>query len=191
MTFYTPTYRRPGFLKRCQESVCAQTLQDWQHLIIRDEIGIGVPGVFREVQEHVDEIEGEYVYFLQDDDILAGPEVLQSVCSFRILRNYPPVIMVKNRKIGRILPDYWIQEPQLGHVDLGSYIVRADVFRENAYRFGERYQGDYDFIHSLWGTYRFTWMDLLFARAQCWGQGRPEDVILASDVKDVFLEVRL
>ena len=55
MTFlsvYTPTYKRPQALARCKASVAAQTIPT-EHVIIVDEIGIGIDGM---------EVEIEYSY---------------------------------------------------------------------------------------------------------------------------------
>ena len=185
MTFYTPTYKRPTLLHECEASVWMQALpdgrpcKDWQHLVIPDEVGIGIAGMYAEIPQHLGRIDGEYVYVLQDDDRLAGPDVLSRLRTFarkhrNPLGNLPPVIMVRNRKRGMLLPLAWECKPVLGAVDLGSYLTRADVFKKHAGRFGKRYEGDFDFIAYLWRHYEFAWCDVLFAEAQTLGLGRSE-----------------
>ena len=52
MTFlsvYTPTYKRPQALARCKASVAAQTIPT-EHVIIVDEIGIGIDGMEVEIE---------------------------------------------------------------------------------------------------------------------------------------------
>lgn len=178
LTLYTPTYKRPRLLERCVESVCVQTCKDFEQIIVRDEVGIGIAGMFREIGEHLREMHGKYVYILQDDDVLSDPEAVGELKAFAVENKYPQVIMVRNVKRGRLLPTYWKQAPQLGHVDLGSYVVRKDIFVKNVYRFGPRYEGDFDFISELWNQgYGFAWHDRLFATAQALGLGRPESEI--------------
>lgn len=190
LTIYTPTYKRPTYLKRCLRSVENQTCQDYQHLVVRDEIGIGIAGMFAEIINHLSEMKGNYIYLLQDDDVLASPDVLEELKKFLQERNRPEVIMVRNVKRGRLLPTYWEQAPQLGHVDLGSYIIRRDIFVKNIYRFGPRYEGDFDFIMALWNHgYQFAWLDVLFARAQALGLGRPEsELVYEGPVEEMIVE---
>lgn len=174
LTFYTPTYRRPHLLAECIASVQAQSDPDWQHLVIRDEVGIGIEGVFAAVPEHTPEIEGDYVYMLQDDDLLVDRDFIRDLKRFVWEHNSPPVVIVRNQKHG-LQPRRWQAPPQLGSIDLGSYVIRADVFCENAHRFGRRYEGDFDFIRALWDLrYPFAWWDRLVAEAQQVGMGRPE-----------------
>lgn len=175
ITFYTPTYRRPGFLAQNIASVRSQSMACWEHVIIPDLIGRGIGAMFHAITEHLDKIHGRYVYILQDDDRLMSDQAVAAFCSFARQNGYPPVVICKNTKCGRILPDRWGQEPELGHIDLGSYIVRDDVFKANAHRFGNRYEGDFDFISALWCQgLPFAWWDFLFAEALQVGKGKPE-----------------
>lgn len=176
LTIYTPTYKRPGLLARNIASVEAQSVDDWQHVIVHDLVGLGIDGMFGDVVNHLDEINGEYVYFLQDDDRLADENVVRDVRTAALVLNKPPLLMVKNKKRGNVYPTYWRERPQIGHVDLGSFVVRADVFRANADKFGRRYAGDYDFIDALWAQYAVEarWYDRLVAEAMTLGLGRSE-----------------
>ena len=74
ITFYTPTYKRPTFLAVCKQSVQMQTCKDYQHMVIVDDAGIGVDGMFNDIQHHTDRIRGDYVFILADDDRLLDPE---------------------------------------------------------------------------------------------------------------------
>jgi hypothetical protein len=179
LTIYTPTFRRPGMLERCVASVTRQeSLEMIQHIIVRDEVGLGIAGMFAEIPRHVEEMVGDYVYILQDDDELADgrcvADVQEWIC--RQMVN-PAVIMVRNIKRGMNLPLMWETRPVCGWVDLGGYLVKREVFAENAGMFGRRYEGDYDFIDRLWAMgYTFGWCARLFAREQVSapGLGRAE-----------------
>jgi len=175
LTFYTPTYKRPRLLADCHTSIQMQSDSDWEHVVIPDLVGIGINGVFREVKNNASKINGQYVYFLQDDDVIADEDMVRDIKKFAIANNYPPVIIARNIKGALNLPLNWHSEPLKGTIDLGSYIVRADVFKLHADQFGERYEGDFDFIHYLWDAgYEFAWWDKLIAIAQQWGYGMPE-----------------
>lgn len=175
LTIYTPTYKRPTYLEKCKQSVLRQTLATLvQHLIIPDEVGVGIGGMFAAIQEHTAEIKGDYVYVLQDDDYLAGGDVVEQLF-YWMGQGEPEVIMVKNIKGGYIFPLHWRDEPRYRQVDLGNFIVRRDVFTENVGQFTPDYGGDYHFIHHLWEEkYKFSWLNLIFSEAQLVGVGRTE-----------------
>lgn len=182
ITFYTPTYRRPRLLADCVASIERQSDRDHQHLIITDHVGVGIPGVFAAVQEFAPLIAGEYVYFLQDDDILADEHVVRDLRRFVDSSARPPVVVARNRKGRATYPPLhrWGRQPQLGYIDLGSYIVRADVFKAHAGDFGRRYEGDFDFINALWQAgHAFAWYDRLIAEAQQIGMGKAETAVTA------------
>lgn len=181
LSIYTPTYKRPRLLSRCIASVMAQTIgnEQIQHYVVRDDIGIGIGGMFAAIADNAKHLIGEYVYILQDDDILAKPDVVQRLYDFAKGNGNPEVIIVQNTKRGMRLPLVWEDAPRVGMIDLGSYIVRRDVFTVNAHFFGRRYEGDFDFIETLWiRGYKFAWFRLLFAEAQALGLGRDEVGIL-------------
>lgn len=174
LTIYTPTYKRPTLLAECRASVAAQSDADYQHLVVEDAVGIGIGGMFAAIQTNAPLVEGEYVYILQDDDLLVDRDFVRELKRFVWEHNDPPVVIVRNRKHG-LQPRCWQQPPQLGSIDLGSYVIRADVFCRHADRFGKRYEGDYDFIRALWDMhYPFAWWDRLVAEAQQVGMGKPE-----------------
>lgn len=183
LTIYTPTYQRPTLLQACVASVCVQTVaDDIQHLVIRDEVGVGVAGMFAAIPDQVHMMSGRYVYALQDDDVLADNGAVARLREFAAGCGYAEVIICRNRKRGNVYPTdparLWSNGPQEGHIDLGSYIVRLDIFRRHAGEFGKRYAGDVDFITYLWRQgYRFVFFDYLFAVEQIPdvpGLGRPE-----------------
>lgn len=179
MTFYTPTYKRPTYLAICKRSVQMQTCQDFQHMVIVDEVGIGVAGMFEDIHRHTDAIRGKYVFILGDDDCLLEPDGLARVKAFAEENNHPPVIIVRNHKWDKTFPLLWECAPEYLKIDLGNFIIRADVFIENAERFGKCYEGDFVFIDYLWKAgYPFAWLDYVFSGMQIGGKGRTEAEIV-------------
>lgn len=181
LSIYTPTYRRPTLLARCVASVDGQTARKAiQHLIIPDEVGIGIDGMFAAIADNTARLRGDYVYILQDDDVLAGPGVVEALRDFAQSHGRPEVVIIKNRKWGRTYPRIWQARPGLAQIDLGNYAVRRDIFTAHAGDFGRRYEGDFDFIDAIWRAGReFTWCDMLFAVATVEGLGRPETELMA------------
>lgn len=183
LTIYTPTYQRPSLLQVCEDSVQAQTdVGDIQHLVIRDEVGVGIDGMYAAIPANTYYMTGQYVYVLQDDDMLADNDVVADLQAFVTSQNKPDVVICLNRKRGNVYPTYprqtMTEGPREGFIDLGSYIVRRDVFQRYADAFGKRYAGDIDFIVKLWvENCRFVFFDRLFSVEQLAGVpglGRPE-----------------
>ena len=176
LTIYTPTYKRPKALAVCVESVLTQH-KGWhvQHLIVPDEVGLGIDGMYADIINHVDEVKGDYVLVLSDDDMLCNDKFVSNLLDFTKDNEKPEVIIIKAIKEGRILPSIWNAKPQCGYIDLSCFIVRSDIWKVNADKWGKRYEGDFDFINSLWEQgYQFNWMDVVAVKAQRISRGQPE-----------------
>lgn len=166
LTLYTPTYRRPAGLARCLASVQAQTaVAQIEQIVIPDHIGVGIGGMFQAIQKYADAVHGRYVHILADDDELASPDVVASVQIHAAANQYPEVIVVKAQKGGSVWPDGSPWPPRLGHVDLGCFIVRADVWKQHVTDYGNRYEGDWDHAIAMFNAGRqASWCDVLFLR---------------------------
>ena len=175
LSFYTPTYKRPVQLARCQASVQAQTVP-CQQLIVRDEVGIGVDGMFRAVPRHAAGLWGQYVHMLADDDVLAGPDVVAQVQAVAHHEQQPDVIIVRALKNGLLLPLEMQGPPILGQIDLGCVITRRDVWLQHVHDYGAlgRYEGDYDHVSAMWRAgRRFVYAGILFEHGPA-SHGAPE-----------------
>lgn len=175
LSVYTPTFRRPRLLAECCSSVDAQT-RFVDHVIVPDEIGVGIGGMYRLIREHAHRPVGRYVQVLSDDNVLVDDRVAEELEREAIAHDLPDVVMVRGDINGTRQPVNWNTEPVLTKIDLSCFIVRRDVWVANADRWGERYEGDFDFIHHLWVSgFRFHWWDRLVFRALQISYGRPED----------------
>ena len=177
LTILTPAYKRPIGLAMCQASVQGQHRADTiQHLIVPDEIGKGVGGMYRDLPLVNDQIAGEWVYVLSDDDVLIYPRVVDLIMQVEEDTPDVDVIMVKMLCNGRILPwdVCWHGPPLCGGVTLSNWIARRDV--HIAHPFGHRYEGDFDALASMWqASVTIAWADIILAASQSGAnQGRPE-----------------
>lgn len=165
LTFYTPTYKRPTQLARCLASVAAQTIvSDLEQLVVVDHVGIGVAGMYARVPQYAAAVHGQYVMFLCDDDVLASPTVAEAVREFARRHDAPPLILVATQKAGAMWPAGNPWPPQLGAIDLNCAIVRADIWRQHVAAYGQRYEGDFDFLNALYSAgVPAVWCDLLFS----------------------------
>lgn len=176
LTIYTPTYKRPKFLAINKRSVDAQTCTDYEHIIHVDGQGVGVGGMFRQMKADAEAFRGDYVYILQDDDRLCDDYVVADLQRFAQANDNPPVIICRNRKSNMMLPDRWGMRPEKAHIDLGSYVIRRDVFLQYKDNFAERYEADFFFIAAVWDAgVPFSWFDRLIAESDQFGFGRPEE----------------
>lgn len=164
LSFFTPTYKRPKQLAACLQSVGAQTLvNEIEQIVIPDHIGVGVDGMFARVPLYAQATRGQYVHLLADDDVLAGPTVVEQLKRLAEEHDYPDVLIVRVRKGWMDLPMQQPGPPLCGHIDLGCCVTRGDVWRANAHRYGVRYEGDFDFMDALYQAgHRFVWTDLFF-----------------------------
>jgi hypothetical protein len=171
LTLYTPTYKRPQALARCLESVaCQSAARDIEQIVIPDHVGVGVHGMYARVPDYASAVHGEYVTFLCDDDVLAGPGVVEEVRAFARDKQNPALILVATQKGGNIWPQGNPWPPQLGSIDLNCAIVRSDVWKRHAGDYGHRYEGDWDFLNALYmDGVEPAWFGLVFSRG---GVGR-------------------
>jgi len=177
LTLYTATYLRPVALARNMASVGRQTATgDIEQLVLPDHVGYGlVNGLYGRITWYADACRGDYVAFLSDDDELAGENVVAALKVFADKRGRPEVISVRVKKGREEFPKSDpTAEPIEGDVDLGTFVMRRDVWLAHKSDFGLRYQGDYDLAVAMWKAKRqIVPMDLLFAFGPA-GGGRPE-----------------
>ena len=162
LSIYTPTFRRPFLLELCKASVAAQSAPV-EHVVVEDKVGVGV---YRMIRDHVGEVHGEYVMVLSDDNVLVDGEFAADLATEAFEADLPDVVMFKGQIASTLQPAAWACEPIATMVDLSCFAVRRDVWLAHAADWGDRYLGDFDFIHSLWTAgCRFYWWDRLVFRA--------------------------
>lgn len=177
LTVITPTYRRPQQLEACLRSVGAQTAaHEIQHIVLPDHVGHGiVDGLYARLAWYAPVVRGRYVNILCDDDVLADETLVSSLASFVEARQSPPVVMARVRKGHMELPSCAPEgPPQCGHVDMTSYIVRADVWQAHVHDYGKVYEGDYWHAKAVYDAgYATTYWPALWAIGGA-SNGRPE-----------------
>lgn len=174
LSVYTPTYQRPRMLAQCKASVKAQTVPV-EHIIVRDDVGIGIDGVYAAMPEHAHMVTGDYVMVLSDDNVLIDRSFAADLEQIVIDADWPDVVLFKGQVGESLQPLVWNGEPELFRIDLSCFAVALDVWQAHADKWGHRYEGDFDFIHALWERgYRFYWWDRLVFRALQISRGAPE-----------------
>lgn len=165
LTFITPTYKRPKGLAACLASVGQQTAAARiQQVVIADHVGVGIGGMYASLPAYAGSVLGQYVHVLCDDDELAAPDAVERVERFALEQEWPPVILVATNKGGLQWPAGQPWPPMLGQIDLGCFIVRADVWKAHVQHYGQCYEGDWMFADAVYRAgHRAAWCDLLFS----------------------------
>lgn len=173
VTLLTTAFRRPQALARNLASVCRQTaVDDLEQIVLPDHVGYGWEAMYGRVVWYRDWPRGRYVNWLNDDDALAGPKVVETA---RAQAADYPILIARVRKGEQIYPQCDpLGSPVMGAVDLGSYIVRLDVWQRHVTDYGHRYEGDYDHAVALHRAgYPVRVLPFVWAEGPASG-GRPE-----------------
>lgn len=161
-------------LAECKASVAKQVPRV-EHVIVEDHIGIGIDGMYADIRNHADKPTGDYVMVLSDDNVLADAQFASGLEAQARAYDWPDVIVFKGDLLGCVQPASWGGEPQITKIDLSCFAVLRPLWTRHAADWGERYEGDFDFIHTLWRAgYRFHWWDRLAFRATRISNGAPE-----------------
>lgn len=176
LSVFTPTYQRPAMLELCRKSVRSQTART-EHVVVEDTIGVGIDGMYAAMPEHAGKPTGEYVMVLSDDNILTDEFFAAELRQIALQQDSPDVIVFKGQIDVTTQPASWGGEPRITMIDLSCFAVKREIWQRHAEDWGERYEGDFDFIHALWRAgYRFFWWDRLVFRALQISRGAPEEV---------------
>ncbi len=191
LTIVTRCCKRPVALARCIESVQAQTDLDIEQVFIVDEVGHGLTWANRQFHAQRRRVEGEYVFLLDDDGVLAGPDFVARLRACVAQWDTPDVVLVKQRQIEpvkRLLPPpaIWSLNWETGVRParwIGSgycFAVRRELWLANAWRYsygqGKTWHtgGDWHFMTALcgWPGLHFVRLDVVASRNLQRGYGK-------------------
>lgn len=179
LTVITRTYKRPNLLANNQRAFAEQTDPDYEQIIIRDEVGVGVAAANVRLRGTAGCVRGEYVLVIDDDDIVVDPGLIADLKRLAVTR--PGVIMVRwdHGPRGVLPAEEWFEHggvPPKAGVGGGAPIVRADVYRALCHTWGNAYDGDHDFVSSVLTCGQpVVWHNKVVCAVQQIGLGRPEE----------------
>lgn len=172
-------YKRPNMFKSCCESVKAQICNDYEHVIITDNEGIGSLGANGLFEKNKDLITGSYVFILDDDDLLTSNEFVGDIRKI-VLEYNPKMIFVRMMINDELYPTEmnWKQSKlHQNHVGSFNVIIRKDIWKENIHNFSTIQTGDFQFINSVFkklSPLEIYWQDKIYGRTGKVSHGAPE-----------------
>lgn len=165
---------RADLLKRCEDTVRAQTFRDVEHLILYDLKGVGVGQAQKML--HTASPRGEYVLVLDDDDFLSDDTALE--CLHRQLSETLPdaaVVRVQHGQLG-IMPWRWGEMPECGQITVSNLVVSNGAWYLTRGNFGTHYAGDFDWIASVFAYYKPLWLNVDLVTVKRMRHGQAERV---------------
>jgi hypothetical protein len=163
-------------LALCRGSVMGQGCKDCEQVILEDTEGLGAGGSHKLFYDAP--VKGDYVYVLDDDDMLADINVVESIKGFIESQGRPPFIVVRVRHPYTILPEmeYWgcPRVPPYGHIGSGGVVTRRDVWLSHRDKWTLDYHGDHNFIESLFRDYPAMWYNIIAVKVSRRGVDRIE-----------------
>lgn len=156
--------KRPGYLKRCTESLHKLTDRDWTQRVLVDDAIRGVAWANHNLST-VDAV-GEWVWVLDDDDLCCYADLLADLRQIEAAQ-HPDVVMVRSfhGNHGMLPPELlWGQRPIMGRIGGSCVITRRDVWQEHRKGWHACYAGDFWFINGMWDAgLTFAWLPVTAA----------------------------
>jgi hypothetical protein len=172
----TRVYKRPAMLAVNQASLDAQTDSDWVQTLLVDDVGRGVAWANRSMSQYGPNLEGDYVWILDDDDKCIRPTFFADLRGIIEAHN-PDVIFVKmDHKERGILPGKsWGCEPKHSDIGCSAFVVKREIWQQYAENWNASYAGDFNFINAVFlSNPKVYWFDVIASQVQRISMGKPE-----------------
>lgn len=165
------------------ESVLSQSCQDIEQIFLVDHTRQGIQVADRALHEHQDQVQGRYVYVLDDDCILTNDLFVESVRDVVDQDDDIDVVMVKSRRppgppsMQPIVPTSKAWDSQTlyhGACNCLCYVIRRELWIAHIKQFGVKpWGGDFWFLESMLKTNpTMYWLDEIVADCRQLGRGR-------------------
>lgn len=161
-------------------SAYEQTCTDFNHVIMVDTVGIGVPRANKMFVQNAYRITGEYVLILDDDDMFSTDQAIARLAEVAEWDEPGMVIFRCDHGSGLgVLPFPEIFEnktkPKPSGIGTCSYIMRRDIFEATIENFARRLGGDYLFFMAAYGACEHVvYLKEQLTKVQRISNGKPE-----------------
>jgi hypothetical protein len=155
--------KRTELFNRCVRSLESQTDQDFEHVVIKDEKGIGVERANTLLFVHRILVTGQYVFILDDDVWLTSNRFVSDMK--RILTDGSlDVVIIKTERPSGTSPKNWGIAVR-GEIDTACAVVKVDLWKSTIHRFLPIRGGDGIFIRHLLGrASNVFWYDRVYSK---------------------------
>jgi len=181
LTVITRTWKRPKQLSANIASLKMQIDPSYQHLVLPDDVGVGLHAANRRLGEVKEQVLGDYVMILDDDDILISPGLVGEARHIKTFKGYPDVVVSRVWRITEIVPrpEAWKLEEYddgNGHRVCNCYLVAHSLFMETIDAFGAPLAGDQRWQEAFFlRSPTFFWYDNVMSANTRIGRCEPEE----------------
>ena len=172
-------YKRPNMFKNCCGSVSMQEDQDFDHVIINDNIGIGSLQANQLFVKNKHKVKGDYVFMLDDDDVLVSDQFIGDMKE--IVDKYnPDIIFVRMLINDELYPTEmnWKKSKfYKNHIGISNIVVKNEIWQKYIHNFSAIQTGDFEFINSIFISLSSTsmyWQDKIYSKTTKVSKGEPE-----------------
>jgi glycosyltransferase involved in cell wall biosynthesis len=185
LTIITRCYARPISLVNCLQSVERQSFQDFEHIFIIDEDGIGVRAANRLLFEYRDVPCGKYVYILDDDNYLVDDCLFEKM---EVMGRAGHGVLLFKNIIGGVSSENIWTDGKLKYLSGNSYAIEKGIWHKHILAF-DALPGNPAFNKEIDnGKYSMVRIDTIGASILREGKGKPEESAKATDVLPLLLD---
>lgn len=160
-------YKRAEMFGNCCASVEMQKDQDFDHVIIKDMVGVGSAKANLLFCANKDRVRGQYVFMLDDDDIFISDEFVGDMKRI-VMEHSPEMIFVRMLINDELYPTPMVWEkPRLyqNHIGTSNVVLRNDLWQKYIGLFTDLQVGDFVFINSVFlSRPKIFWQDKLYSK---------------------------
>ena len=145
-----------------------QTSQDYQHLLICDDVCAGVEAAngAMATRDWAD-VQGDYVMVLDDDDVLNDTDIIELLQN--AIKQYRVDLLgvrMDHGPLGVLPPDdLWPGEPVRGRVGCSAVVPCRALFVEAVKAYKPQHDGDFDYVDACYSLAEsVTWLDLVASK---------------------------
>lgn len=155
-----------------------QSLKNFQQIFIVDKVGQGMLAANTSLQLATEHIKSNYVYLLDDDDLLVDKDFVIRIRSIIELKK-PDIIFVKafieTSHPDKIFPhtNCWRKWPKddkklRGHIGGGCFIVTKELYEKYIHHFALSSFGDWNFITNIMkdDSLNVYWLDKIVVESK-------------------------
>lgn len=139
-------------LQRCVDSVRNVIGNDFEHVILSDQVKAGMLIAETALCAFASEFRGDYICHLDDDDYLCQGYMVEELKSLvASFGDHPPKVIIfkiYHHPWNQVMPSVWRQFPREGEICTNCVAIRRDVYQDRANIGGiaQSHAGDWNFI---------------------------------------------